>query len=132
MGLFKDKGFCVKVLVVDGSELLRVVLKSTLENEGYEVHLAKDGQESYMSLMNNHFDALLININLDKKTGLHIIETIRKIPHYKSVPIITFLDEQNDSNEKNSLEVGSDECMVKPLDIKKLLDTLKLLLHKND
>lgn len=101
------------------------MLKSTLSQEGYDVYLAKDGHESYNLIMDNEFDCILININLHRKTGLHVIETIRKIPHYKDTLIISFLDDYDEENENKSYEVGADKCMVKPLDIKKLLRILR-------
>jgi len=69
----------MKVLVVDDNLDLASVIKWMLEDEGYEVRSAKDGQDGYSTYLLFHPDLVLTDIQMPGKNGLELMEFIRGI-----------------------------------------------------
>jgi DNA-binding response OmpR family regulator len=101
-----------KILIIDGSELLRTVLDSSLTKHGYSVSLAQNTKESYTLLDDEQFDCILVNINLDNNSGIQLIGTIRQSTCNHQALIISFLDDDDKTYEKKSYDIGSNDCMV--------------------
>lgn len=74
------------VLVVDDDKTLTVSLKTTLENEGYNVLVAEDGEEALKLIGTNHVDLILLDILMPKMDGQTFAYQLYKIE--KDIPII--------------------------------------------
>jgi two-component system nitrogen regulation response regulator NtrX len=66
-----------KILIVDDNQDLASLLQMMLEDEGYEVRLAKDGREGYLIYLLFGPDVIITDIQMPEKNGLQLIETIR-------------------------------------------------------
>ena len=69
----------MKILIVDDNQDLASIIKWMLEDEGYEVRSAKDGQDGYSTYLLFHPDLVLTDIQMPKKNGLELMEYIRGI-----------------------------------------------------
>jgi len=67
----------MKILIVDDNQDLASLIKVMLEDEGYEVKSAKDGQDGYSSYLLFHPDLVLTDIQMPEKNGLELMEYIR-------------------------------------------------------
>ena len=67
----------MKILIVDDNQDLAFLIKLMLEDEGYEVRLAKDGQDGYLAYLLFHPDLVLTDIQMPEKNGLELMEYIR-------------------------------------------------------
>ena len=76
----------MKVLIVDDNQDLASLIKVMLEDEGYEVKSAKDGQDGYSTYLLFHPDLVLTDIQMPEKNGLELMEYIRS--HNPSVRTI--------------------------------------------
>jgi len=76
----------MKVLIVDDNQDLASLIKLMLEDEGYEVKSAKDGQDGYSTYLLFHPDLVLTDIQMPEKNGLELMEYIRS--HNPSVKTI--------------------------------------------
>ena len=67
----------MKILIVDDNQDLAVLLQLMLEDEGYEVNIAKDGWEGYMSYLVYAPDLIITDIQMPMKNGLELMEVVR-------------------------------------------------------
>lgn len=76
------------ILVVEDEEALRMSLKANLENEGYEVSEAKDGEEGLMSIERHKPDLVLLDIVMPRMDGISMLKKVRVNANCKDLPII--------------------------------------------
>ena len=67
----------MKILIVDDNDVLAHVIQVILEDEGYEVRSAGDGQEGYFSYLHFRPDVVITDLNMPEKNGLEILKAIR-------------------------------------------------------
>ncbi len=118
-----------KILVVDDdpniSELLKIYFEN--ENEGYEVKTVSDGAEGINFFKMYEPDLVLLDIMLPKKDGWAVCREIREISA-KPIIMITAKDEVFD--KVLGLEMGADDFVVKPFDMKELSARVKAVLRR--
>ncbi len=78
-----------KVLVVDDEKGIRFLLSEVLLNQGYEVSLARDGQESLDKLEKDHFDLVVTDINMPRLDGVAMLKNMKKTGRSEKVIIMT-------------------------------------------
>ncbi len=117
-----------KLLVIDDEMNICELLRTYFENEGYDVKTACDGAEgvSYFKLYEP--DLVLLDIMMPNKDGFQVCREIREISANK--PII-FVSAKDDSFDKVlGLELGADDFVVKPFDMKELSARVKAVLRR--
>lgn len=77
-----------RILVVEDEEALALSLKDNLTAEGYVVDLAKDGEIALVQIAQNKPDLVLLDLLLPKRDGLSVLETIKKNPDFKAIPVV--------------------------------------------
>jgi DNA-binding response OmpR family regulator len=117
-----------KILIVDDDRNICDLLRLYFENEGYEVKTANDGAEgvSYFKLYDP--DLVLLDIMMPKKDGWQVCREIREISQ-KPVIMITAKGETFD--KVLGLELGADDFVVKPFDMKELSARIKAVLRRS-
>ena len=116
-----------KILVIDDDTNICEMLKLYLENEGYEVKTANDGIEGINCFKMYDPDLVLLDIMMPKKDGKEVCREIREIAP-KPVIMITAKGEVFD--KVLGLELGADDYMVKPFDLKELSARIKAVLRR--
>ena len=116
-----------KILVIDDDTNICEMLKIYLENEGYEVKTASDGVEGISYFKMYEPDLVLLDIMMPKKDGKEVCREIREIAP-KPVIMITAKGEVFD--KVLGLELGADDYMVKPFDLKELSARIKAVLRR--
>ena len=76
------------ILIVEDEEALRMSLKANLENEGYEVAEAKDGEEGLMSIESHKPDLVLLDIVMPRMDGISLLKKVRANANCADLPII--------------------------------------------
>jgi len=79
----------IKVLLVDDEKGIRFLLSEVLLDRGFEVSLAKDGQESLEKLENNHFDLVITDINMPRLDGVSMLKSMRRTGREEKIIIMT-------------------------------------------
>src|SRR5262245_22517013 len=84
-----------QILVVDDNRLNRLTLSRSLEQEGYQVTLAEEGQQALEMLRSQAFDVVLLDIIMPGLDGYQVLERIKADPELRDLPviIISALDE---------------------------------------
>ncbi|HXK74540.1 MAG TPA: response regulator [Bacteroidales bacterium] len=115
-----------KILLVEDELFLSSLLQMKLEEEGFYVERAKDGEEAKQILDNYVPDLILLDLILPKKNGFELLEEIRQDPRLKDLPviIISMLGQDNDINRGKSLGV-IDYIVKARLSIDELVNKVK-------
>ena len=116
-----------KILVVDDEISICELLRTYFENEGYEVKTANDGAEGVTFFKMYEPDLVLIDIMLPRKDGWQVCREIREI---SSKPIIMISAKGEVFDKVLGLELGADDYITKPFDMKELSARIKSVLRR--
>ncbi len=115
------------VLIVDDEQLLVKGLKRSLEQEGYTVYAAHDGEEGLRVFESESVDLVLLDVMLPKIGGLEVCSRIRR---EKDTPIIMLTAKGEDVDRIVGLELGADDYVVKPFNTRELLARIRAVLRR--
>ena len=116
-----------KLLVVDDDANICDMLKLYFENEGYDVKTVNDGVEGVNFFKMFEPDLVLLDIMLPKKDGYQVCREIREV---SSKPIIMVTAKGEIIDKVLGLELGADDFVVKPFDMKELSSRIKAVLRR--
>ena len=116
-----------KILVIDDDVNICDMLKNHLENEGYDVKIANDGVEGINYFKMYDPDMVLLDIVMPKKDGKEVCREIREIG---PKPIIMISAKGDVFDKVLGLELGADDYLVKPFDLKELSARMKAVLRR--
>ncbi len=117
-----------KLLVVDDDQNICEMLRLYFENEGYEVKTANDGADGVLAFKSFEPDLVLLDIMLPKKDGWQVCREIREI---SSKPVIMITAKGDVFDKVLGLELGADDFVVKPFDMKELSARVKAVLRRS-
>ena len=119
-----------RILVVDDDENIRNTLKPVLEDEGYVVDLAKDGYEAIAMTEQALYNIALIDIRLPDMEGVELLTRMRDtVPKMRKIMITGYPSVQNAIEAVNR---KADAYLVKPVDVEKLLKTIRAHLEMQE
>ena len=116
-----------KILLVDDEPLIIKGLKYYLEQEGYEILAAADGEEALRLFFENNVDLVLLDVMLPKLDGIQVCQRIRES---SNVPIIMLTAKGEDMDKILGLEYGADDYMTKPFNILEVKARIKTILRR--
>lgn len=116
-----------KILVVDDERSIRDTLKEILEFEGYLVDVAEDGAAALKSLNANIYDLVLSDIKMPKVDGMEFLAEALKIT---DAPIVMISGHGTIETAVESLKLGAYDYLAKPLDLNRLLVTVRNAMDK--
>ncbi len=99
------------ILVADDEKEIRELLRLYLENSGYKVVEAEDGQHAMDLFHSQHIDLCLLDIMMPKMDGYHVLQELRK---ESNVPVMILSAKDADSEKILGLNLGADDYMSKP------------------
>jgi pilus assembly protein CpaE len=120
-----------KVLVVDDDLNIQRVLVFTLKQEGYEVHVASDGQAGVEMAASIQPDVILMDVAMPKLDGYAATQQIRAAEQGRKVPIIMLTAEADVEQRVRGLRAGADDDIVKPFHPLELIARIKALLARS-
>ncbi len=115
-----------KILVIDDEKSIRRFIDASLTAKGYEVLLAKTGQEGIKTASESHPDVVILDLNLPDKGGLDVLKEIRK---FSRVPVIVLTVKNADADKELLLDSGADDYLVKPFSLTELLARIRVALR---
>ncbi|WP_421384995.1 response regulator transcription factor [Bacillus salacetis] len=121
-----------KILLAEDEDVLRMLIMDTLEDEGYEIQEASDGEEAESLALSTKFDLILLDYMMPVKTGLEVIKTIRTKEMNKDTKIMMLTAKSQKSDEKTILEAGADYFLSKPFSPMLLLDKVEEILAEDE
>ncbi|HYG76856.1 MAG TPA: response regulator [Planctomycetota bacterium] len=121
----------VRILVVDDDAPTRRLLSTALAAEGYyEVVTARNGQEALRFFQSSPgFDLLLTDLSMPEMNGIELVESIRGLG--SAIPVLMLTSIQTDQTIAKALEVGTDDYLQKPVDLRELRSAVAYLIDKH-
>ncbi len=116
-----------KILIIDDDAAVCEMIKNYFEKEGYEVKAVNDGVAGVDSFKLYNPDIVLLDIVLPKKDGWQVCREIREVSNQ---PIIMISAKSDTFDKVLGLELGADDYVVKPFDIKELSARVKAVLRR--
>lgn len=118
----------IKILVIEDEKRVADLLKIGLEENGYQVLEAYDGEMGWRLFQSNDFQLIISDIILPKLNGFELCQKIRKADEEIPILMLTALGTADDKLE--GFDVGADDYMVKPFDFRELLARVRVLLKR--
>ena len=122
-----------KILIADDEPDILEIIQFNLQQEGYEVITAKNGDEAIEKAKKNEPDLIILDIMMPGKNGLEVCNILRMMPAFKETLIVFLTAMSDESTEIKGLETGADDYLSKPISPKILLSKVNALfrrLHK--
>lgn len=118
----------LQILVVDDDAKVRTLLRRCFEGEGFAVSEAKDGRELQAQLERSPVSLITLDLNLGGENGLDLARQVRK---ERNVPIIMLTGKGDAIDRVVGLELGADDYIVKPFELRELLARVRAVLRRS-
>ena len=104
-----------KVLLVDDSRLIRMGLRRSLEEIGLkDIVEAGDGREAIETLVREHFDLMLLDMEMPEMNGMEVLAVLRDTPHHPWPPVIVISGGTGIDDAVRCIELGAEDYLPKP------------------
>ena len=114
-----------RILVVDDSITTRTLEKNILENFGYTVEVAVDGNEAWEQLQSQPFDLVVTDIEMPELDGFELTERIKQSTQFANLPVVIVTSLAKETDKQRGIEVGADAYIVKQqFETRALLDVI--------
>ena len=117
-----------KILVVDDEKPISDIISFNLENEGYAIEKAYDGEQALEVFEKSQPDLVILDLMLPKMDGLEVCREIRK---QSAVPVIMLTAKDSEIDKGLGLELGADDYVTKPFSNRELIARVKANLRRN-
>lgn len=119
-----------RVLVVDDDDTIRTTMKAILQDEGYIVDLASTGKEAIQKSQQNNYNIALLDIRLPDMEGVELLKLLKDgVPRTRKIMVTGYPSLQN---AISALNKNADAYLLKPVDVEKLLNTVKQQLEAQE
>lgn len=118
----------MRILVCDDEKIIVKGIKFNLENEGFDVETAYNGEDALEIIRNVHLDLVILDLMMPKLDGL---ETCRRIREFSTVPIIMLTAKSEDTDKLLGFEYGADDYLTKPFNILELKSRVRAILRRS-
>tara|TARA_B100000941_G_scaffold277743_1_gene241500 strand:- start:404 stop:1066 length:663 start_codon:yes stop_codon:yes gene_type:complete len=119
----------MRILVVEDDPNLNKQVKNALEDNGYSVDIALDGEEGHFLGDTEPYDAVVLDLGLPKIDGLTVLENWRK--ENKKFPVLILTARDRWSEKVNGFDAGADDYVTKPFQMEELLARLRALIRRS-
>jgi two-component system alkaline phosphatase synthesis response regulator PhoP len=116
-----------KVLVVDDEPQIVKVLKAYLEQSGFQVVIAADGNAALATFQREKPDFMILDLNLPGMDGLNVCRAIR---HESNIPILMLTARVEEADKLIGLELGADDYVVKPFSPREVVARVRTIFRR--
>jgi CheY-like chemotaxis protein len=118
------------ILVVEDDPEILTLMETVLGGEGYRVATAEDGAEALAAARRERPDVIVLDLMLPRMNALQFRAEQRRDPTLAAVPIVCLSGISH--AQTVALELGTDDCLSKPVDVDRLLETIRRHLPPTD
>lgn len=119
-----------KIIIVEDEPSLVFTLQDTLENEGYDVFVAKKGDEAVDIVKKENPHLMILDLMLPGMSGYDVCRKVRGMNY--TFPIIMLTARDQEIDKVAGLNIGADDYMTKPFGVKELLARIQARLRRSD
>jgi len=117
------------ILLAEDEAVLRMLIMDTLEDEGYEIDSACDGEEACAMIMERRYDLIILDYMMPKLTGIEVIGRLRQQTERPAPPILMLSAKSQLSEQEKVLAAGADAFMSKPFSPIELVAKVREMLN---
>ena len=117
-----------KILIADDEPNIVAALEFLLQRSGYEVHVARNGDEALKLVEATHPDLVLLDVMMPQKSGYEVCMRIRERADWRHIKIIMLSAKGRDAEVSKGLSMGADIYVTKPFSTRELMDKIRDLL----
>lgn len=117
------------ILIVDDSASMRQLVTFALEDAGYSVTQAVDGEDAFAKASGKRAEMVITDLNMPKVDGIELIRKLRGTPDYKFTPIVMLTTESQESRKQEGKQAGASGWIVKPFTPDQLIGVVKKFLR---
>ncbi|MDP3521368.1 MAG: response regulator [Hydrogenophaga sp.] len=110
-----------KILVADDEPNIVISLEYLLKREGYQVVVARDGQEALDAITREHPDLVLLDVMMPHKTGFEVCQAVRATAGVEATPILMLTARGRETDVAKGLALGANAYMTKPFSTRELV-----------
>lgn len=121
-----------KILIADDEPNIVVSLEYLLQREGYEVHIARDGQAALDAIEREHPDLVLLDVMMPIKSGFEVCASVRSNPDIAGTSLLMLSAKGRDTDLAKGMALGADGYMTKPFATRELVARVAELLAKKN
>ena len=114
-----------RILAIDDSASMRMLLKASLGAQGFDIETAEDGVEGLAQARANPPELIITDINMPRMDGFELIEAVRGEERLRSLPILVLSTEFTDDKKARAREAGATGWITKPFDADKLAAAIR-------
>jgi DNA-binding response OmpR family regulator len=118
----------MKLLLVEDDPMVGRLLETALREAGYNVELCEDAECASLAMMTQSFSAVVLDIGLPDKSGLDLLQAMRRA--WSEVPVLILSARIAPPDRVLGLDLGADDYMVKPFDLDELLARLRSIIRR--
>jgi len=120
------------VLVVEDEDSLSTLLQYNFKKEGYEVEIAKDGEEALLKINDRKPDIILLDWMLPKLSGIEVCRRLRLNKNQQKIPVIMLTARGDETDKITGLDHGADDYVLKPFSLPLLFARTRALLRRSN
>jgi two-component system, OmpR family, alkaline phosphatase synthesis response regulator PhoP len=117
-----------KILVADDEPNIVTALEFLLQRNGYEVQVARNGEEALQLIESGRPDLVLLDVMMPVRSGYEVCKRIRERADWGHIKIVMLSAKGRDAEVAKGLAVGADVYVTKPFSTRELVDKIKALL----
>jgi two-component system OmpR family response regulator len=118
----------MRILIVEDEPDLLRSLTQALQEEGYAVDCASDGESGLFNAQNYDYDGVVLDVMLPKLDGWEVLRRLRKS---KKTPVLMLTARDQLKDRVRGLDIGADDYVVKPFDLEELFARLRALIRRS-
>ena len=118
-----------KILIVDDEENIVISLEFLIEQAGYELQVAKNGEEALALVASFAPDLMLLDVMMPKINGFEVCRRVREMPGGQHLKIIMLTAKGREVEITKGLAMGADAYITKPFSTKELMAQVQQMLN---
>ncbi|MCB9360427.1 MAG: response regulator transcription factor [Flavobacteriales bacterium] len=119
----------IHILLAEDDNNLGFVVQDNLMVSGFKVTLCGDGEEALKAFANNAFDLCILDVNMPRKDGFAVAETIREVN--PDMPIVFLTAKSMQEDIVKGLKIGADDYITKPFDFQEFILRINAILKRS-
>lgn len=120
-----------KILIVDDEPDILELIEYNLKKEGYQVFLARNGQEAVAEAKKTLPDLIVLDIMMPKMDGIEACRIMRTMPEFKNTFMVFLTARSEEYSEIAGFNVGADDYIAKPIKPRALVSRINAILRRN-
>ena len=116
------------ILIADDEPNILLSLEFLMQREGYQVLVARDGQQALDAILQQRPDLVLLDVMMPKKSGFDVLQAVREHDELAGLRILMLTAKGRDTDMAKGLALGADDYMTKPFSTRELVEKVRALL----